>query len=87
MEVEFPTTLPDGSSATAFCYYYPPQNALYQGTEGEFPVMLVKLHGGPTSSTSTILRLDIQVGRLHFKKNPLLTILLFLLFVSELRVT
>ena len=69
--VEFPTTLADGTATTAWAHYYAPKNADYAGGMGggggaadgdgaERPPLLVKIHGGPTSSASTALRLDIQ---------------------------
>jgi dipeptidyl aminopeptidase/acylaminoacyl peptidase len=54
--IEFPTT--DGKTAHAF--YYPPANKDYIAPPGELPPVLVKSHGGPTSSTSASLKLAIQ---------------------------
>jgi dipeptidyl aminopeptidase/acylaminoacyl peptidase len=54
--VEFPTT--DGK--TAFGFYYPPQNQDFSGPEGELPPLIVQSHGGPTGSTSTSLRSQVQ---------------------------
>jgi dipeptidyl aminopeptidase/acylaminoacyl peptidase len=54
--VEFPTT--DGK--TAFGLFYPPHNPDYAGGAGERPPLLVKCHGGPTSSASSALNLGTQ---------------------------
>lgn len=45
---------------TAHAYFYPPVNRLARARSGERPPLLVKSHGGPTSSTSAGLRLGIQ---------------------------
>lgn len=54
--IEFPTE--DGK--TAFMNYYPPLNKDYDFPAGELPALLVKIHGGPTSSASTVLSLEYQ---------------------------
>ena len=54
--MEFPTE--EGKTAHAF--YYPPRNADFVAPEGERPPLLVRCHGGPTSTTTTTLRLQIQ---------------------------
>jgi dienelactone hydrolase len=54
--VEFPTT--DGKMA--FGLFYPPHNPDYVGGADERPPLLVKCHGGPTSSASSTLNLAIQ---------------------------
>ncbi len=54
--VEFPTE----GGKTAFGLYYPPKNRDYVAPAGEKPPLLVKIHGGPTSATSSAMRLDIQ---------------------------
>lgn len=45
---------------TAHAFFYPPRNRDYVAPPGELPPLLVKSHGGPTSATSTALRLEIQ---------------------------
>jgi dipeptidyl aminopeptidase/acylaminoacyl peptidase len=54
--IEFPTTYGE----TAFGFFYPPHNPGYVGPGDEAPPLLVKCHGGPTSSTSTTLSLATQ---------------------------
>src|SRR5579871_2994256 len=51
--VEFPTT----GGKTAFGLFYPPHNPDYVGGPDERPPLLVKCHGGPTSSASSTLNL------------------------------
>ena len=54
--IEFPTE--DGLNAHAF--FYPPQNRDYTVPADDLPPLLVISHGGPTSSTSTAIDLEIQ---------------------------
>ena len=54
--IEFPTE----KGLTAHAFFYPPKNRDYTGPEGERPPLLVKSHGGPTSSTSSTLDLSVQ---------------------------
>jgi dipeptidyl aminopeptidase/acylaminoacyl peptidase len=54
--VEFPTE----GGRTAHAFYYPPRNPDFAAPEGERPPLLVKCHGGPTSSTSSTLKLETQ---------------------------
>jgi dipeptidyl aminopeptidase/acylaminoacyl peptidase len=54
--VEFPTE----GGRTAHAFYYPPSNRDFTAPAGERPPLLVISHGGPTSATSTRLRLEIQ---------------------------
>jgi len=54
--VEFPTA----AGKTAFGLFYPPHNPDYTGGTDERPPLLVKCHGGPTSSASSTLNLGIQ---------------------------
>jgi dipeptidyl aminopeptidase/acylaminoacyl peptidase len=54
--VEFPT----GHGLMAHGFFYPPQNRDYVAPAGERPPLLVVSHGGPTSATSSTLRLEIQ---------------------------
>jgi dienelactone hydrolase len=54
--VEFPTT----GGKTAFGLFYPPHNPDYTGGADERPPLLVKCHGGPTSSASSTLNLGTQ---------------------------
>jgi dipeptidyl aminopeptidase/acylaminoacyl peptidase len=54
--VEFPTA----GEATAFGLFYPPRNPGFVGPAEEKPPLLVKCHGGPTSSASSALNLSTQ---------------------------
>jgi dipeptidyl aminopeptidase/acylaminoacyl peptidase len=54
--VEFPTT----GGKTAFGLFYPPHNPDHAAGANERPPLLVKCHGGPTSSASSALNLGIQ---------------------------
>jgi dipeptidyl aminopeptidase/acylaminoacyl peptidase len=54
--VEFPTE----NGLSAYGIFYPPNNQDYMAPEGELPPLLVKSHGGPTSSASSSLSLSIQ---------------------------
>jgi dienelactone hydrolase len=54
--VKFPTT----GGKTAFGLFYPPHNPDCTGGTDERPPLLVKCHGGPTSSASSTLNLGIQ---------------------------
>jgi dipeptidyl aminopeptidase/acylaminoacyl peptidase len=54
--IEFPTI--DGN--TAYGLFYPPHNPDYVGLPDELPPLLVKCHGGPTTSASSVLELTTQ---------------------------
>jgi dienelactone hydrolase len=54
--VEFPTT----GGKKAFGLFYPPYNPDYAAGADERPPLLVKCHGGPTSSASSTLNLGTQ---------------------------
>jgi dipeptidyl aminopeptidase/acylaminoacyl peptidase len=54
--VEFPTT----DRNTAHGLFYPPHNPDYVGPTEELPPLLVKCHGGPTASASSVLDLTTQ---------------------------
>ena len=54
--VEFPTE----HNLTAHAFYYPPANRDFVAPHNERPPLLVKVHGGPTGSTSPVLNLGIQ---------------------------
>jgi dipeptidyl aminopeptidase/acylaminoacyl peptidase len=55
-EIQFPTA----GNQTAHGFYYAPKNRDSVGPPREKPPLIVMSHGGPTSSTSTSLRLSIQ---------------------------
>jgi dipeptidyl aminopeptidase/acylaminoacyl peptidase len=54
--LEFPTE----GGRTAFANYYPPQNPDCVAPAGERPPLVVKCHGGPTASASSVLDLRTQ---------------------------
>ncbi|HEX3884290.1 MAG TPA: prolyl oligopeptidase family serine peptidase [Stellaceae bacterium] len=54
--IEFPT----GDGETAHANFYPPANPDFAAPAGEAPPLVVKCHGGPTSSASSTLSLGIQ---------------------------
>ncbi len=55
-----PIEFPAEDGATAHGFYYAPRNKDFVAPEGERPPLLVISHGGPTSATTTALRLSIQ---------------------------
>jgi len=56
-----PITFPSTNGRMAHALYYPPTNADFVGPAGERPPLVVRSHGGPTSSASTSLDLDLQL--------------------------
>jgi dipeptidyl aminopeptidase/acylaminoacyl peptidase len=54
--IEFPTE----AGKTAFGLFYPPGNPDYAAPAGDKPPLVVKCHGGPTSSCSSTLNLSHQ---------------------------
>lgn len=55
-----PVTFATGSGAQAHGFFYQPANVDYEGPENELPPLLVMIHGGPTSATSSSLSYKIQ---------------------------
>jgi len=51
---------PTGKGLTAHANYYPPANPDHAAPPGEKPPLVVKCHGGPTASASSVLSLGIQ---------------------------
>ena len=54
--IAFPTT----DNATAYGFFYPPENKEYEGLEGEKPPLIVMTHGGPTAATNSSLEGKVQ---------------------------
>lgn len=54
--IEFPTE----GNKTAHAFFYPPKNKYFQAPSGEQPPLLVLSHGGPTSATTSTLKLEVQ---------------------------
>jgi dipeptidyl aminopeptidase/acylaminoacyl peptidase len=53
-------TFPTGNGLATYANYYKPANPDHAPAPGEKPPLVVKCHGGPTSSASTVLSLGIQ---------------------------
>jgi dipeptidyl aminopeptidase/acylaminoacyl peptidase len=51
---------PTENGLVAYANFYPPHNPDYAAPAGEKPPLVVKCHGGPTSSASSVLDLRIQ---------------------------
>jgi len=51
---------PTGDNAVAHAFFYPPAHPDITGPDDEKPPLLVMIHGGPTSATSSDLSLKIQ---------------------------
>lgn len=60
LSIPQPIAFPTENNLTAYAFFYPPQNQDYQAPSTEKPPLIVKSHGGPTSSTSSTLNLRIQ---------------------------
>jgi dipeptidyl aminopeptidase/acylaminoacyl peptidase len=54
--IEFPTE----GGRTAHALYYPPRNEDFEAPPDERPPLIVRSHGGPTSSASAVLSLELQ---------------------------
>jgi dipeptidyl aminopeptidase/acylaminoacyl peptidase len=54
--IEFPTS----GGKKAFAFFYAPKNEDFQPDPNELPPLIVKVHGGPTSATTTALSLNTQ---------------------------
>jgi dipeptidyl aminopeptidase/acylaminoacyl peptidase len=55
-----PVAFPTGGGATAHALLYRPTNPLVRAPEGERPLLLVLIHGGPTSAARPMLKLATQ---------------------------
>ncbi|HWU36768.1 MAG TPA: S9 family peptidase, partial [Candidatus Acidoferrum sp.] len=55
-----PITFPTTGGRMAHALFYPPKNPVCVAPEAERPPLIVMIHGGPTSATTTALRLNIQ---------------------------
>lgn len=51
---------PSAEGETAYGFFYAPTSTNYEGPEGTRPPLLVSIHGGPTSTTSSALNYKIQ---------------------------
>nr|CDI52433.1 alpha beta-hydrolase [Melanopsichium pennsylvanicum 4] len=59
-EIDFPTTLADGSEAVAHAIIFEPKNRHFTGTKGEAPPCVFHIHGGPSSSAGMGFNLQTQ---------------------------
>ena len=60
LSVPEPIAFPTENGLIAYGFFYPPTNQDYTAPTEERPPLLVKSHGGPTGSTSTVFNLKIQ---------------------------
>jgi dipeptidyl aminopeptidase/acylaminoacyl peptidase len=60
LSVPEPIAFPTENGLIAYGFFYPPTNQDYTAPADERPPLLVKSHGGPTGSTSTVFNLKIQ---------------------------
>ncbi|MBD2035953.1 S9 family peptidase [Leptolyngbya sp. FACHB-321] len=60
LSVPEPIAFPTENGLIAYGFFYPPTNQDYTAPTNERPPLLVKSHGGPTGSTSTVFNLKIQ---------------------------
>ena len=51
---------PTGENEEAYGFFYPPKNAGYQGENDSLPPLIVEVHGGPVSKTTSKLEPEIQ---------------------------
>jgi dipeptidyl aminopeptidase/acylaminoacyl peptidase len=54
--IEFPTT----GDRTAHALFYPPRNPAFEAPAGEWPPLVVMIHGGPTAAARPVLQMAIQ---------------------------
>ncbi|EST07536.1 GPI-GlcNAc transferase complex, PIG-H component, conserved domain protein [Kalmanozyma brasiliensis GHG001] len=59
-EIDFPTTLPDGTPATGHAIIFEPQNGDYVGPRGKAPPCVFNIHGGPSASAGMGFNLQTQ---------------------------
>jgi len=55
-----PIVYPSSGGRLAHAFFYPPRNCDFQAPAGERPPLVVMSHGGPTSMSTSSLRLAIQ---------------------------
>jgi len=60
LSVPRPITFPTEDGLSAYGFFYPPTNKDFTPVSNQRPPLLVKSHGGPTGSTSTVFNLKIQ---------------------------
>jgi len=55
LSVPVPVEFPTEGGLTAHALYYPPHNPDFAPPQGELPPLIVRSHGGPTSSANSVL--------------------------------
>jgi dipeptidyl aminopeptidase/acylaminoacyl peptidase len=60
LSVAQPVEYPTENGLTAYAFFYPPANRDYEAEPTDRPPLIVISHGGPTSATTTTLKLSIQ---------------------------
>jgi dipeptidyl aminopeptidase/acylaminoacyl peptidase len=60
LSIAQPVEYPTENGLTAYAFFYPPANRDYEAELTERPPLIVISHGGPTSATTTTLKLNIQ---------------------------
>jgi len=60
ISVAVPVEFPTANDLTAHGYYYPPRNKDFVAPAGDLPPLIVTIHGGPTSATTSDLNLSRQ---------------------------
>lgn len=53
-------TFPNLKGEPTHAFYYPPTNPNFEGTDGELPPLIVKLHGGPVAATNPSFNASTQ---------------------------
>lgn len=59
-EIDFPTTLPNGTPATAHAIIFEPRNRDFVGPKGKAPPCVFNVHGGPSASAGMGFNLQTQ---------------------------
>jgi dipeptidyl aminopeptidase/acylaminoacyl peptidase len=60
VSVAEPISYPADDGESAYLFFYPPANHLWEAQAGELPPLLVNVHGGPTAAAHQRLNLEVQ---------------------------